>query len=160
MFFFTSLERTASFRITEGLLKTLDVDLKTLVTWANNNLISQEILFQPLTTLMGELCGRETSDFPNTGLWVLSNPDRILGASMLLRDDALEKVGTCFECDAIILPSSIHEVLAFPFSDDVDLLGLVDMVKSINAECVEQEERLSDNVYIYHQQDRYLTAVL
>ena len=153
-------DRTAAFRVTDGLLQSLDVDKTTLLTWANANLKAQDIVFMPLFQMMEEMCGDSMNGFPDNGIWILSNSDRFLGASMILRDDVLDKIGTCFHGDAIILPSSVHEVLAIPYHDDVDLLELVDMVKTINAECVTPEERLSDNVYIYHKHDGYLTAVL
>ena len=48
-----------------------------------------------------------------------------------------------------ILPSSVHEVLILPFTDGASADDLRQMVTTINATEVSEEEKLSDNVYIY-----------
>ena len=148
----------ASYRITDAMLQDKDIKKEDLCKWASDNLKAQDTVFQPLTSVLEDMCGQEMGC--GNGLWVLSNEEKMFGATMLLRDDLLKKIGKCFQGDAVILPSSVHEILALPYEETMDLLYLTEMVQAINAECVQQEDVLSDNVYIYHLKDGYLTAVL
>ena len=148
----------ASYRITDAMLQDMDIKKEELCKWASDNLKAQDPVFQPLVSVLEDMCGQEMGC--GNGLWVLTNDEKLFGATMLLRDDVLKKVGKCFQGDAVILPSSVHEILALPYEETMDLLYLTEMVQAINTECVQQEDVLSDNIYIYHQKDGYLTAVL
>lgn len=48
-----------------------------------------------------------------------------------------------------MLPSSIHETLILPKSENMSFQRLQDMVQDVNAMCVSEEEVLSDGVYQY-----------
>lgn len=56
-----------------------------------------------------------------------------------------EKVGG----DYFVLPSSVHEVLIMPKSEDMDPKELRNMVQDVNATQVAEGEILSDQVYEY-----------
>ena len=56
-----------------------------------------------------------------------------------------EKVGG----DYFVLPSSVHEVLIMPKSEDMDPKELRNMVQDVNATQVAEGEILSDQVYGY-----------
>ena len=58
---------------------------------------------------------------------------------------AAEKVGERF----FIFPSSIHEIILTKDNGDMDADALVEMVTTINAAAVPEEEQLTDNVYHY-----------
>lgn len=49
--------------------------------------------------------------------------------------------------DVYILPSSVHELIVLPASFVDDVKYLTDMVHSINLSCVDQKDRLSNDVY-------------
>ena len=51
--------------------------------------------------------------------------------------------------EIIILPSSIHELLAIP-SNVADSDYINQMIASVNADVVSENERLADHYYIYH----------
>ena len=55
-----------------------------------------------------------------------------------------------------MLPSSTHEVLIVPksFMDDPDQLA--EMVRQVNEDAVQPEDRLSDNVYEYNPETQSL----
>ena len=152
------IDGIASYRITDCLLVEMGITKETLCTWAANNLQAQDPVFLPMASVLEEMCGREADC--ETGLWVLTNEERLFGAAMLQRDDVLKEIGQRFKGDAVILPSSVHEILALPYEETIDLLSLTEMVQAINAKCVKPEDVLSDNVYIYHRKDGHLTAVL
>lgn len=80
--------------------------------------------------------------------YIITNERKTNGAGVLLCDEVLKeiyyKVGTYF-----ILPSSIHEILVFPETDSSKAEELSAMVKQINGDVVEEEDRLSDEAFFY-----------
>lgn len=82
-------------------------------------------------------------------MYVLSKKDGIYGACILLdkqmMQTVIDRVGTEF----YILPSSVHECLVVPASQDMNPSDLVAMVREVNSTTVESVDRLSDNVYTY-----------
>ena len=83
----------------------------------------------------------------------MTNEDKLNGASMLLSDRAMEMVRKTVGDDFFILPSSIHETLIVPKTDDMSLENLEKMVREVNATEVKPGERLSDHVYEYDAED-------
>lgn len=81
---------------------------------------------------------------------VLTNKNRAWGATALLSDavmdDALDKLGTD---EAVVFPSSVHEVLFLDREVCGDLDFARNMVMDINGTVVEPEDVLSDSVYLY-----------
>lgn len=91
-------------------------------------------------------------------MWVLTNKKRLYGAGVLLYDNQLEQIAEKVQSDFIILPSSVHEVLVTPILEkNIDYL--VSMVREINEEQLILEERLADNIYIYHRETKSLEMV-
>ena len=58
-----------------------------------------------------------------------------------------------------ILPSSKHEVIVMPAHLVTDPMHLVAMVKEVNASSVDEDDRLTDNVYFYNK-DGEISAVI
>lgn len=85
----------------------------------------------------------------DNGMIYISNETKILGATAILYEDTLKKLADIFKEDYYILPSSIHEVLAVK-ATGIYVEDLKAMVKETNAEHVEPDEVLSDNVYHYN----------
>lgn len=84
-------------------------------------------------------------------MYVLTNEARINGAATILSKniiwDLSRQMGTE---DIILLPSSIHEFIAVPFSDDLEFTFLFEMVKHANETAVNLEDKLTDSVYVWH----------
>lgn len=53
------------------------------------------------------------------------------------------------DMDFYILPSSVHDVLLVPAKNDGNISDSRRMVRDINRDIVEPEERLSDEVYYF-----------
>lgn len=89
-------------------------------------------------------------------MFVISNKQQIHGAVNMMYDDVLldiaEKVGT----DLYIIPSSVHECIAVS-CDVISAESLAEMVHEVNADCVSDEEVLSNHVYRFNAQERTLT---
>lgn len=103
--------------------------------------------------LSSMLAGDETGLFlgPDEGavqMYVVTNKDRLQGASIMLdtdfMDSVTEKIGECY-----ILPSSVHEVLVIPKESVPGYYELESMVKEVNSTCVAPEDKLTDHVYSY-----------
>lgn len=89
-------------------------------------------------------------------MYVLSNRINKYGASVILYPEYLKKLSLLLKDDLFILPSSIHELLVVPAAcTEPDTLR--DIVKAVNAEEVDAEEMLSENVYKYSQKKGNLT---
>lgn len=141
------------------LLRIWGVDENTLHEAALANLEKQEPVFMNIEDAMfGKLDGTELPKFDPEGInmdncpipfFLLTNQQKVKGANMALcskfMDRITEKFGSVY-----VLPSSTHEVLIVPkaFMDDPDKLA--EMVRQVNEDAVQPEDRLSDNVYEYN----------
>ena len=76
----------------------------------------------------------------------------------MVYDDVLQDVANRVGENVYVLPSSIHEFLAVPESV-CDPADLSEMVCSINRDTVNQEDRLSNQVFFYDRQARELKQV-
>lgn len=86
-------------------------------------------------------------------MYILTNRRKQFGASMILNKNLMkslvDKMGTNF----FVLPSSIHECILVPADNRMDSSELEEIVQEINETQVDLEDRLSDSVYIYTQED-------
>lgn len=80
---------------------------------------------------------------------IITNDIRINGASVILYEGVIEKIAEEQNADLFLLPSSIHEMILVPVRDPADRAIFSQMVQSINREYVQDDEILSDEVYIY-----------
>ena len=81
-----------------------------------------------------------------SGIIVVTNKERVFGASVLMNPDYFKRFGG----DLYILPSSIHEVILLDANGDHDVEGLIDIVRDTNRTVVANEDFLSDDVYRYY----------
>lgn len=86
---------------------------------------------------------------PEDKMYVLSNEQKLNGATVLLDDKTMEMITEKLGPDFYILPSSIHETLVIPADAGMELGDLERMVQEVNATQVAPQDRLSDHVYRY-----------
>ncbi|MCD8121278.1 MAG: DUF5688 family protein [Clostridiales bacterium] len=91
----------------------------------------------------------ETEMEPDLDLYVLTVNKGIHGAVAMMYPGCLEKIADELGSDLVILPSSIHETLIFSRTKRDDWKSLRQMVYTVNRQHVEEEERLSDQVYVF-----------
>ena len=90
------------------------------------------------------------SDFSGGEFIVLSNDHGINGSREMLNISTLKKASEVAESDLYILPSSIHEVLLISVNEiNASVNELKMMVSEVNLSEVSEEEKLTDNVYIF-----------
>lgn len=82
-------------------------------------------------------------------IYVLSNRRRYFGAAELLDSDTLGEIGRQLGDDYVVLPSSVHECIILPLEDAPTYEELAGMVRAVNREQVDIQDRLSDHVYHY-----------
>jgi len=95
-------------------------------------------------------------DASNTGLFILSNKKNIMGAVVMLYPSILHKIAENWGKDILIFPSSVHEVLLCAIEKEEELAGMGEIVRSVNASEVSEEEQLSDFPYCYRRGEEKL----
>lgn len=89
-------------------------------------------------------------------LYVLTNADRMNGASLILQEDLLEQIGNIIKTDYYILPSSCHQVMILPAFTEIDITAMTEIVKDINVTEVEPQDRFSEKVQYYSRETKTL----
>lgn len=82
-------------------------------------------------------------------MYVLTNKQKINGAACIFYEGVLKEFADQKQKNLYILPSSIHEVILVPVTDDIDKEELCRMVEEVNREELEEGDVLSDAVYCY-----------
>lgn len=130
---------TGSVVITNKHLESLEITKEELCDRAISNIQGKADFVS-----MGSMFGVEDSP-----LYIITNSARTYGASMILDKGVVERLKEIGE--VFIIPSSIHEVILVPASDDKnDVKFLIDMIKMINATEVQPEDFLSDNLFKFN----------
>jgi len=126
----------------------LDIKLNEIMDAANANCKKVGYRIMPMEDAISEIIGIEIPSDAPYPMYVGTNLERILGASILMYETYLENLAAQIEDDLCIAPSSIHEVLIFPLSL-VQPLKIIEIVRDVNRTVVLPQEKLSDSVYIY-----------
>ena len=165
IFLAESFDSTASVPVTNALMESWGVDVKTLHELALKNM--PELLpstFQPMSAVLGAMLGDEEAqmllpamDPDDEVMYILSNDKKMFGAAALLDQKIMQKVAEKFS-EFFIIPSSVHETIIVPATPDMDVATLSAMVVDVNGSQVAPEERLSDHVYRYNLKDGLLPA--
>ena len=71
------------------------------------------------------------------------------------KGEIAEQLGSSY----CIIPSSIHELFIMTYLSFEDLLDFHNLVRHVNQHYVEEEEFLSDNLYVYHRESGKLYTV-
>lgn len=120
-------------------------------------------MFDIMKTMMPEeLCEDLNENDHEPPMYVLTNTDKVNGASVLfyrdgtVLDECMKEMNKKYpEIKAVyILPSSVHETIIIPSLSDerannIDENALASMVREVNRSNVSASEFLSDNVFYY-----------
>lgn len=144
--------------ITNELMNQWSISSDELHQIALENLSRTDLSFKSMHSLMMEMMGASPDDpemmamFPDVQepqMYVLTNASKINGAAGILDQNTMKDISLRFGGDFYILPSSVHEVIMIPMSDQFDRQTLESMVQDVNAGQVAPEEQLSDHVYAW-----------
>lgn len=121
----------------------------------NNMNESGDMLFEDILNFVPQclLFGRTEQIPDDFKMYVLTNRIKCFGAARILDSSTVEQINQQIG-DFIVLPSSIHEVIIMPNHRNTDdYCSLAAMVREINNQTVNPDERLSDHVYTYSKQN-------
>lgn len=82
-------------------------------------------------------------------MYVITNYDKTYGAATMLYPKFLREIARQLKDNLYILPSSIHECIIIPTSNENNKTKLEEMVTEINETNVSPDEVLSNHVYVY-----------
>ncbi len=88
-------------------------------------------------------------DKDRISMYVMTNKDKYYGAAGIACAEAIRQAADQLGGDLYVLPSSVHEVILLPVSEDIDPKTLGEMVKDVNQTQLSPDEVLSDSVYRY-----------
>lgn len=126
----------------------LDIKLNEIMDAANENCKKAGYKIMLMEDAISEITGVSLPYDAPYPMYIGTNPERILGASILMYETYLEDLAAQIEDDLCIAPSSIHEVLIFPLSL-VQPSKIIEIVRDVNRTVVLPQEQLSDSAYIY-----------
>ena len=130
-------------------------ELFELAFWNTREFFPYEIV--NIRALLSAECEIAYEEIPEEiPMWVITNKQKTYGAANIMYYDALDSTAEKINDDLYLLPSSLHEWIAIP-ARKYEIEKLIDMVKEINRNCVDIEDRLSDQVYFYKRVEKSLT---
>ena len=112
----------------------------------------EQYVINDMKTTLEQILGEAPTDLNDIGshMVVLTTKNRIHGASAMFDNQLLSQLAQNLgNKDFYILPSSIHEIIAVPASDEVNARYLRSMVKEVNNTEVSKDQRLSYSVFYY-----------
>ena len=150
-------ESAAFVRVDQELLKQWGVPEGEVIERGLKNVQEQCVVeFESVEQVMAELLGEHGGEIPGSPIdkeatmFVLTNEDKLYGASTILYPDALNMVYEELKQDFYILPSSIHEVIILPKDEQMlNQVKLQEMVAEVNATVVSASDFLSNKVFEY-----------
>lgn len=142
-------------RITNELLEKWQVGVRELFALAQENTpIHFPPQIEPLHNVLAKYLGQEENTvnddenlFP---ILMVSNIQGINGATVILYKNLVKELVDPYKKNFYLIPSSIHEFLLMPETEETSLNDISEMVKQINEEHVRDEEILSDHAYLYN----------
>lgn len=139
-----------SVKVTQQLLTAWGVTMRQVIDTAIKN-SKRDVVIKTMRQVFMEMAGIPDdmidmmlpSDGPD--MYVITNKNKMFGASAVLF--AKEQIKEIFPNGYAILPSSVHEVLAVPLTDDSR--DYDEMIQDVNAGQVAPEEQLGDKAYLF-----------
>lgn len=138
---------TYCFSVREELLSKVGIDIDKAWKIAMDNLIANTIL-KPLNEELAEITENPLFFSDDCNITIISNTKRYKGAAAILNKSALRAYAENNKIDKFfIIPSSIHECLLVPGTEESNIEELTDMLRAINEKDVDDIDVLSNYVY-------------
>jgi len=90
----------------------------------------------------------ELAKHKDVPMYVISNEIGKFGAFSLFYPETLKKLFEQFDCDMILIPSSIHECILIPYEESISFEKLNEIICTINQTQVAEDEILADRAYL------------
>lgn len=143
----------AGFDVTHDQCNKYGISMDELDDAARRNVLKEGFEVEEMPEMLAKVSGMPRSMFENDGpeMYVLTNTLRCNGACVMLFNEEFDALADKLDDDLYVFPSSIHEVIAIPVGEK-DPGKYIAMVKDINSQVVNDEEILSESVYIYNRE--------
>ena len=140
----------ASFKVNNKMMREYGISFEELDEAATKNTENEGFVVQSMAEVMKEMFGVSDEEIPNDGpaMYVMRNKSGIFGATIMLYSKYFKEIAEKVDDDLIIMPSSIHEVLAVP-ATELDECSAMEMVREVNNTQLTPDEILSYSVYKY-----------
>ena len=164
-------EGVGSVKVTHEMMRQWGVHPEEVYQKAVENAVkSSPAVLMSMDDLMMEMMGlpfetknllqlKEGEKFPKDGMYVLSNPMKLNGASVLAYPNLQEQLESVFPQGCYLLPSSLHEMIIIPKDLGMTPKEMGEMVRDVNQKEVARDEILSDRVYEFDKEKRQLCQV-
>lgn len=143
-------EVTGTILIKDDLQNKLGVTTQTLFETALKN-VKGNFKCKNMGEIFKEMMGAsdlEAEIFNDNHMYVLTNKEMTFGAAAIIDEEFMWDVYDKIGGDFIIIPSSIHELIAVPMTEMENNADYVNnMIKDVNRTQVEQKDRLSNHAY-------------
>lgn len=84
---------------------------------------------------------------------VLTNLQGCQGAFTILYPETQQLLAERFDCDLMVIPSSVHEWIIYPKNEWKDEEGMKEIINDVNINHVEKEEILGDKPFVLKRED-------
>ncbi len=137
-----------SIRVQDQILTSNNIDIEKAWEIALENL-NKTTTIKSMANILHEQTGLPEEFFENFPMWVISNDKNIKGASAILNRKLIKDFASEQGTDKVyFIPSSIHEAIIIPYTDDTNIEQLSSMVQDVNSTEVSPEEQLSDKAFL------------
>ena len=159
VFYRMSDEGLESIRVTDELADAWGVDCRELLNLAK---VNTPRLFpavcDPMIEVMGRFLEMDVESLRDmdmdSPMRLLSNEHNVYGATSLLYEEEIDRLGERLRENFYVIPSSIHEVLILPESAVEDPDYINSMIRQINREHLGKVDILSDKAYYYDRSEK------
>ncbi|MDO5140054.1 MAG: DUF5688 family protein [Eubacteriales bacterium] len=141
-----------SVEISREYLTTMNISEQEVWSMAEKNTFAETII-KPISVVLAEALGvfaPAEPDGDDIPLYVVSNPGGYRGAASILNTEALREFGESRKIRRwFVIPSSVNEMLIYPFSEEQSIDKLSAMVCEVNETEVLPVEQLADRAYVW-----------
>ncbi len=117
------------------------------------------VKIENLSKFMTDRTGIPMDEY-DCNMYVVTNSTGLNGASSVLFPEVLKKIAEKVGSDLILIPSSVHEMIAIPYMNGIMLpWGLPAMIREVNETVLADEEILSNNAYYYDAKEDKLSIL-
>lgn len=150
---------TGSIIIHNNHIKLWDITENDLYEFASDN--TKRLLPAGIKSMFDTLSEMvDMEDLPNTDdfMYVLTNKEKLQGASTILYPDVLSTFAMKKNANLWLIPSSIHEWIIIPDDGNMNRETLSKMIQEVNGSQLAVDEILSDHPYYYNRTTKVLSA--
>lgn len=92
-------------------------------------------------------------------MYVLTNEEQNYGLGEILNMKPLKELSGKLGCNLYLIPSSLHEFILLPDTEDIDTERINTMIQDVNQGILQKDEILSDHAYYYDREQLAITCM-